>query len=148
MFFGSGNDGVGDDVRAADHALGFDAFGGCRFLNSIDCCLRLVCPLGLNACHIFGIQGNAAFEIGLRITRHYFQGNQFGAAAGGPIRKDRTFIFGDYEGIRQSQGIVGSAAVVPSDAAREGNLANGRVNVNASLSWRASQSARPISATL
>src|SRR5262245_50749970 len=59
-----------------------------------------------------------------------YKRNQFGAAAGGPIRKDRTFIFGDYEGIRQSQGIVGSAAVVPSDAAREGNLASGRVSVD------------------
>src|SRR5438552_4991234 len=60
-----------------------------------------------------------------------YKRNQFGAAAGGPIRKDRTFIFGDYEGIRQSQGIVGSAAVVPSDAARAGNLANGqRINVD------------------
>ncbi|PYS01285.1 MAG: hypothetical protein DMG12_15730, partial [Acidobacteria bacterium] len=59
-----------------------------------------------------------------------YKRNQFGAAAGGPIRKDRTFIFGDYEGIRQSQGIVGSAAVVPSDAARAGNLVAGRVNVD------------------
>jgi len=59
-----------------------------------------------------------------------YKRNQFGAAAGGPIRRDRTFIFGDYEGIRQSQGIVGSAAVVPSDAARAGNLVAGRVNVD------------------
>src|SRR5438132_4068959 len=59
-----------------------------------------------------------------------YKRNQFGAAAGGPIRKARTFIFGDYEGIRQSQGIVGSAAVVPSDAARAGNLTSGHVDVD------------------
>jgi hypothetical protein len=60
-----------------------------------------------------------------------YKRNQFGAAAGGPIRKDRTFVFGDYEGIRQSQGIVSAGTVVPSDAARAGNLANGqRVNVD------------------
>src|SRR5882724_5975042 len=59
-----------------------------------------------------------------------YKRNQFGAAAGGPIRKDRTFIFGDYEGIRQSQGIVSSGTIVPSDAARAGNLVNGRVDVD------------------
>src|SRR3989442_9827976 len=59
-----------------------------------------------------------------------YKRNQFGAAAGGPIRKDRTFIFGDYEGIRQSQGIISSGTTVPSDAARAGNLVNGRVDVD------------------
>src|SRR5436853_1363638 len=34
-----------------------------------------------------------------------FQRNQFGGAIGGPILKDRTFFFADYEGIRQSKGI-------------------------------------------
>jgi len=59
-----------------------------------------------------------------------YKRNQFGGAAGGPIRKDRTFIFGDYEGIRQSQGVP-VPANVPSDAARAGNLANGtHVNVD------------------
>jgi hypothetical protein len=60
--------------------------------------------------------------------------NQFGGAAGGPIRKDRTFIFGDYEGIRQNKGVAGVAYVVPSDAARLGNLANGtHVNVDPAI---------------
>src|ERR1700730_16180321 len=59
-----------------------------------------------------------------------YRRNQFGAAAGGPIRKDRTFIFGDYEGIRQSQGIT-QASNVPSDAARLGNMADGtHINVS------------------
>ena len=40
-----------------------------------------------------------------------FRRNQFGASAGGPIRKDRTFIFGDYEGIRQSLGTTTSSGV-------------------------------------
>src|SRR6202790_3046636 len=53
-----------------------------------------------------------------------YRRNQFGGAAGGPIRKDRTFIFGDYEGIRQTQGVA-IASTVPSDAARLGNLADG-----------------------
>src|SRR6202790_261812 len=50
-----------------------------------------------------------------------FKRNQFGASAGGPIRKDRTFIFGDYEGIRQSLGTTTSSGV-PSLNARQGIL--------------------------
>ena len=50
-----------------------------------------------------------------------FRRNQFGASAGGPIQKDRTFFFVDYEGIRQAQG-VSILNVVPSVAARGGNL--------------------------
>jgi hypothetical protein len=53
-----------------------------------------------------------------------YRRNQYGAAAGGPIRKDKTFIFGDYEAIRQDQGVA-VPTIVPSDAARLGNLANG-----------------------
>jgi Carboxypeptidase regulatory-like domain/TonB-dependent Receptor Plug Domain/TonB dependent receptor len=50
-----------------------------------------------------------------------FHRNQFGAAAGGPIRKDKTFIFGNYEGLRESLGIT-QVSIVPSQAARNGNL--------------------------
>jgi len=40
--------------------------------------------------------------------------NQFGATLGGPIRKDRTFIFGSYEGRRQVAGLTSDPVVVPS----------------------------------
>src|SRR6516162_2570187 len=33
-----------------------------------------------------------------------FRRNQFGGALGGPIRKDKTFFFGTYEGLRQGNG--------------------------------------------
>jgi outer membrane receptor protein involved in Fe transport len=45
-----------------------------------------------------------------------FRRNQFGVSAGAPIRKDRTFIFGDYEGIRQSKGTTFSPVVLSSNA--------------------------------
>ena len=51
-----------------------------------------------------------------------YKRNQFGAAAGGPIRKDRTFIFGDFEGVRQTQGLTSANQNVPTDNARLGIL--------------------------
>ena len=50
-----------------------------------------------------------------------FQRNQFGASAGGPLWRDHTFIFGDYESIRQSLGIT-NQVVTPSTLARTGVL--------------------------
>ena len=50
-----------------------------------------------------------------------FRQNQFGASAGGPIKKNNTFIFGDYEGIRQTLGQT-NRPVVPTAAARAGTL--------------------------
>ena len=35
-----------------------------------------------------------------------YRQNQFGASIGGPIRQDKTFFFGDYEGLRIVQGVT------------------------------------------
>ena len=50
-----------------------------------------------------------------------YRRNQFGAALGGPIKKDKTFFFGNYEGLRQGNGTVQSAQV-PTAATRQGIL--------------------------
>jgi hypothetical protein len=50
-----------------------------------------------------------------------YRRNQFGAALGGPIRKDKTFFFGTYEGLRQGNG-TNWGPEVPTDAARQGIL--------------------------
>jgi hypothetical protein len=50
-----------------------------------------------------------------------FKRNQFGGSGGVPIRKGRTFIFGDYEGLRQSLGVT-TVDTVPSPDARNGLL--------------------------
>jgi hypothetical protein len=50
-----------------------------------------------------------------------YRRNQFGGSIGGPIVKDRAFIFGDYEGLRQYQG-ANSSSIVPSAIARTGSL--------------------------
>src|SRR5207245_2552951 len=45
-----------------------------------------------------------------------FRRNQFGASLGGPIIQDRTFIFGDYEGLRSSLGVTKVDTVSEQDA--------------------------------
>jgi len=46
-----------------------------------------------------------------------FQRNQFGASFGGPLRKDETFVFANYEGFRQNLHQT-SAAFVPDATSR------------------------------
>ena len=52
-----------------------------------------------------------------------FQRNEFGASLGGPIRKDKTFVFGNYEGFRQHLGLS-DVTLVPDNNARAGLLPN------------------------
>ena len=43
--------------------------------------------------------------------------NQFGGSLGGPIRKDKIFLFGDYEGYREREGVFVQGNV-PTDSLR------------------------------
>ncbi|HEY6945752.1 MAG TPA: carboxypeptidase-like regulatory domain-containing protein, partial [Candidatus Acidoferrum sp.] len=52
-----------------------------------------------------------------------FQRNQFGASLGGPLRTDKTFLFGNYEGFRQNLHQT-SVAFVPSAASRAAAVAS------------------------
>ena len=54
-----------------------------------------------------------------------FNQNQFGGTFGGPIKKDRTFFFGSYEGRRIRQGISGPLVSVPTTDERNGIFAGG-----------------------
>ena len=89
--------------------------------------INAVSRSGTNALHgsAYGFFRNSALD-----ARNYFDPRvipdfsrkQFGASAGGPIRKNRTFIFGDYEGIRQNLGVTFNSTAVPTAAARSGRL--------------------------
>jgi len=46
-----------------------------------------------------------------------FKRNQFGGSLGGPIKKDKAFLYGSYEGFRQRLGLP-NVAIVPDDSAR------------------------------
>jgi hypothetical protein len=50
-----------------------------------------------------------------------FHRNQFGGSAGMPIQKNKTFIFGDYEGFRQDLGATANNTV-PVDDVRNGKI--------------------------
>jgi outer membrane receptor protein involved in Fe transport len=52
------------------------------------------------------------------LSKAPFKRNQFGGDIGGPIFKNRTFFFADYEGIRQSKGIP-NVNFVPSPESRQ-----------------------------
>jgi hypothetical protein len=50
-----------------------------------------------------------------------YQRNQFGFSLGGPVRRNRTFLFGDYEGRRVREGIT-RVTNVPTALERAGNF--------------------------
>ncbi len=56
-------------------------------------------------------------------TKDKFNLNQFGGALGGPIKKDKTFFFIDYQGRRQRKGVVFNG-FVPTQAMRTGDFSS------------------------
>jgi outer membrane receptor protein involved in Fe transport len=50
-----------------------------------------------------------------------FHNNQYGASLGGPIVKDKTFFYSDYEGQQEPVGVV-TVAAVPTGTASDGSL--------------------------
>lgn len=50
-----------------------------------------------------------------------FRQNQFGASLGGPLRRNRTFFFTNYEGLRIQQSVT-NTTLLPPAAIRQGNF--------------------------
>jgi hypothetical protein len=100
--------------------------------------VSIVTQSGTNALHgtVFEFVRNSVFDS----PGPFDQGvvpplkrNQFGAALGGPLKKDRLFVFGNYEGFRESLD-VSSLSVVPDANARVGMLPNPSTGVYSTVS--------------
>jgi Carboxypeptidase regulatory-like domain len=97
--------------------------------------VSIVTRSGTNALHgsLFEFLRNSALD-----ARNFFdqagvppfRRNQFGGALGGAPRKDRFFLFGNYEAFRQSLALS-SVSVVPDAQARLGNLPNATTGIYA-----------------
>jgi len=92
---------------------------------------------GSNTLHGSGYEfaRNAALD-----ARNYFDGtkkppfsrNQFGGTLGGPLRRNRSFFFGNYEGLRQALTVT-QVSSVPSANARAGTLSTGTITVDSDI---------------
>jgi hypothetical protein len=83
--------------------------------------ITAVTKSGTNQFHgsIYEFLRNAALDSSNYIdgaNKGAFTRNQFGGSGGGPIKKNKIFIFGDYEGLRQRKGIPGIAQVLAPNA--------------------------------
>ena len=65
------------------------------------------------------------------LTKGDFKQNQFGATLGGPIKKDKSFIFGSYEGRRIINGVSSGTVVVPSPGELSGDFSKNLVDGSA-----------------
>jgi hypothetical protein len=55
------------------------------------------------------------------IPKNPFTQSIFGGTLGGPVLRDKLFFFGDYEGVREHTGGIGTASVIPT-AMRNGDF--------------------------
>jgi Carboxypeptidase regulatory-like domain/TonB-dependent Receptor Plug Domain len=88
----------------------------------------VVTQSGTNSLHgsLFEFLRNSALDARNFFDRESvppFRRNQFGGALGGPVKKKRMFLFGNYEGFRQELA-VSNVSVVPDQATRHSPSAN------------------------
>ncbi|MCU1268785.1 MAG: hypothetical protein JWN74_79 [Acidobacteriaceae bacterium] len=96
-----------------------------EFGNSLGSTTNIITKSGSNAVHgaVWEFLRNDAFDA----TRfpatsvEPLKQNQFGGSVGGPVRKDKTFFFGYYEGFRNRQGET-AGSTVPSLKQRNGDF--------------------------
>jgi hypothetical protein len=100
--------------------------------------VSVVTQSGTNAVHgsLFEFLRNSALDARNFFDQGFvppFRRNQFGGALGGPLKRDKLFLFGNYEGFRQSLA-VSNVSVVPDAQARLGIIGGTRVaNLNPAM---------------
>ncbi len=120
---------VGGVLLGVDAVLEFQVLTNAysaEFGRSAGGVINAVTRSGTNAFHgsMFEFHRNSALDAKNFFDRASdpippFKRNQFGGVIGGPIRKDKTFFFAAYEGLRERLGITGLTSV-PDDNARQG----------------------------
>jgi hypothetical protein len=91
--------------------------------------VSVVTQSGTNAVHgaLFEFLRNSALDARSFFAQTSFtppfRQNQFGGAIGGPLKKNRLFLFGNYEGFRQAE-TLSSVSVVPDAQVRKGLFPN------------------------
>jgi hypothetical protein len=95
-----------------------------RFASGV---INVLTKSGTNEYHgsAFEFLRNTVFNAndwGSQLARPPFHRNQFGATLGGPIKRDKTFFFFSYSGLRQTTSSFLSGAIVPTALERTGNF--------------------------
>ncbi len=95
-----------------------------RFANGV---INVLTKSGTNKLHgsLFEYVRNTVFnanDYASLLERSPFHRNQFGGTLGGPIRRNKTFFFGSYSGLRQTTSTFLNNAIVPTDLERIGNF--------------------------
>lgn len=95
-----------------------------RFASGV---INVLTKSGTNQFHgsVFEYVRNTVFNAndwGSTLERAPFHRNQFGATIGGPIKKDKTFFFFSYSGLRQTTSTFLNGAVVPTALERAGDF--------------------------
>ena len=90
--------------------------------------IKVITKAGGNRLHgsAFDFLRNTALDAKDYISgeRGAFHQNQYGGTIGGPIRRDKLFLFADFQGTQQTIGVDSGLIPVPTVADRAGNLAD------------------------
>jgi carboxypeptidase family protein len=95
-----------------------------RFASGI---INVLTKSGTNEYHgsLFEFARNTVFNAndwGSQLEKAPFRRHQFGGTIGGPIKRDRTFFFFSYSGLRQTTSTFLAGATVPTEKERSGDF--------------------------